>query len=178
MLKLIIVEDERQLALTLQQLVELNPRYKVAAMADDLASALAAAEAHRPDLALVDLQLANSCSGFNVASKLHDLGVLCLFITGTVPSFPLPDLAIGCLAKPFREDDLVRALAEAEDVVRGREKLVLRETLPPQLQLYTRKPARRPQPDWSPPAPPRLSWHARLIGLFRRPDLSGGANAR
>ena len=176
MLKLIVVEDERQLALTLKQLVELNPRYHVAAIADDLPSALAAAEQHRPDLALVDLQLANCCSGFNVASKLHDLGVLCLFVTGTVPSFPLPDLAIGCLAKPFREDDLVRALAEAEDVVRGRKKLVLRESLPPNLQLYTQKPVCRAVPDWTATPPPRASWRARLMKRLRRPAHLHGAD--
>jgi DNA-binding NarL/FixJ family response regulator len=168
-LKLIIIEDEPQLALTIKQLVELNPRYKVAGFADDLASAIAAADQHRPDLALVDLQLANATSGFNVASKLQDRGIVCLFVTGTVPSFPLPDLAVGCLAKPFREDDLVRALAEAEDVVRGRAKLVLRESLPPQLQLYTRLPPPRPKPDWSLPAPTRPSWRDRLLHLIRRP---------
>ena len=166
MLKLLIVEDEPGLAAILKQMVELNPRYTVTGMADDLAGSLAACEADRPDLALIDLQLANGTSGFSVAAKLHDLGIVCLFITGSAPSFPLPDLAIGCLAKPFREDDLVRALAEAEDIVRGRDKLVLRQTLPPQLELYAAVP-RRPS-GWTPVVHSRTSWRARLMKLIRR----------
>jgi two-component system, response regulator PdtaR len=169
-LKLIIVEDEAGLAAILKQMVELNPRYTVTAVTDDLATTLAAAGAERPDLALIDLQLANASSGFNVAAKLHDLGILCLFITGSAPSFPLPDLAIGCLAKPFREDDLIRALAEAEDILRGRERLVLRTSLPPQLQLYSQTPAPPACSGWVPAVRSRTSWRARLMKLIHRPS--------
>jgi hypothetical protein len=49
-------------------------------------------------------------------TKLHERGVLCLITTGQVPSFPLPDLALRCLMKPFGGADLVYALTEAEDV--------------------------------------------------------------
>ena len=49
----------------------------------------------------------------------------------------MPDLAIGCLRKPFETDDLARALKEAEDILRGRQKVILRPRLPEQLQLYT-----------------------------------------
>ena len=170
MLKLLIVEDEPGLAAILKQMAEFNPRYTVTAIADDLETSLAAVAADRPDLALIDLQLANGCSGFNVASKLHDQDVPCLFITGRAPGFPLPDLAIGCLAKPFREDDLVRALAEAEDVVRGREKLVLRQSLPPQLELYGTPDGPPPSSGWAPEVRSRTSWRARLMKLVRRPE--------
>jgi DNA-binding NarL/FixJ family response regulator len=68
MLKILIVEDDRQLATTLKYLVEDNPRYQVVAIADDLDTALDAAAAHRPELALVDLRLANGTTGFSVAS--------------------------------------------------------------------------------------------------------------
>ena len=169
MLKLLIVEDEPGLAAILKQMVELNPRYAVTAIADDLATSLAAADAERPDLALIDLQLARSTSGFSVAAKLHDRGIPCLFVTGSAPSFPLPDLALGCLAKPFREDDLVRALAEAEDIVRGRDKVVLRCSLPPQLELYGPRTAPRPRAEWVPTVRRRTSWRGRLLKLFRRP---------
>jgi DNA-binding NarL/FixJ family response regulator len=169
LLKLLIVEDEPGLAAIVKQMAEFNPRYTVTGITDDLATTLASAEADRPDLALIDLQLANGSSGFNVAAKLHDLGVLCLFVTGSVPSFPLPDLAIGCLAKPFREDDLVRALAEAEDVLRGRERLVLRQSLPPQLELYAPDAAPPPPSSWVPTVRSRTSWRARLMKLVRRP---------
>jgi CheY-like chemotaxis protein len=138
MLKILIVEDDELMAKTLQHLVELNPLHSVTAVANDYLSAIEAVARQTPDLALVDLQLANSSSGFSVAAKLHELGVECLLTTGKAPSFPVPDLAIGCLSKPFREADLVRALSEAEDILRRRERFIRVQNLPDQLQLYPR----------------------------------------
>lgn len=137
MLTILIVEDEPLLAATLRQLIELNPLFSVTAIADDLPGVLEAVDEQIPDLALVDLQLANATSGYSVAARLHELGIACLFTTGKAPSFPLPDLALGCLQKPFQEEDLVRALTTAEDILRGRQKLVLRPRLPDQLELYS-----------------------------------------
>ena len=134
MLNIVIVEDEPLFAETLKYLVELNPRYLVTDIADDFASALAAVERRRPDLALVDLQLARGSTGFSVAAKLVELGIACLFTSGKAPSFPIPDLALGCLVKPFTEEDLVRALKAAEDLVRGREPV--RPSRPRNLRLY------------------------------------------
>jgi CheY-like chemotaxis protein len=170
-MKILIVEDEALLAETLKQLVELNPLYEVTAIAQDLAEAMAAVEANAPELALVDLQLANGSSGFSVAARLHALGIACLFTTGNAPGFPLPDLALGCLTKPFETDDLARALKEAEDILRGRQKVILRARLPEQLQLY----AQSPQPagdqeEWVPGLRRRTSLWARLRKLVRRPS--------
>ena len=171
MLKILIVEDEPLLAGTLKHLVELNPRYRVTALADDFVSATAAVAEERPDLALVDLQLANGTSGFSVAAKLHELGILCLFTTGKAPGFPVPDLAIGCLAKPFEEADLARALAEAEDILRGREKLVRLRRLPEQLEIYSDAPAvEEGAARWTMRLRGRTSMFAKLRKLLRGPE--------
>ena len=134
MLKILIVEDDAQLASTLKYLVEDNPRYRVVARADDLDSAVTAAQEFDPDLALVDLQLARGSTGFSVAVRLGDFDVPCLFVTGRSPGFPMPDLALGCLLKPFTAEDVHRSLSMAEDVMRGRE--TLRPKLPANLLLY------------------------------------------
>ena len=134
MLKILVVEDDAQLALTLKYLVEDNPRYSVVALADDVESAVAAAERHRPQLALVDLHLARGSTGFSVAVRLSDFDVHCLFVSGKAPSFPMPDLALGCLMKPFTAEDVHKALALAEDKLRGRE--ALRSKLPRNLMVY------------------------------------------
>jgi response regulator of citrate/malate metabolism len=63
-LKILIVEDDSQLATTLKYLVEDNPRYRVVAIADDADNAVAAAENYDPDLALVDLHLAREARAF------------------------------------------------------------------------------------------------------------------
>jgi CheY-like chemotaxis protein len=171
-LNILIVEDEPLLANTLKHLVELNPCYRATGIADDFTTAIFSAEAERPDLALVDLQLANATSGFSVAAKLHELGILCLFTTGRAPGFPVPDLAIGCLAKPFAEADLARALSEAEDILRGREKLVRLRRLPERLEMYSGAPAPGPEAGpagWTLRLRGRTSVLARLSRLLRGP---------
>ena len=142
MLKILIVEDEPLLAKTLKHLIELNPRFEVIAIADDLQSALDAAEERRPDLALVDLQLARGSTGFSVAVKLNEIDVPSLFTTGKAPAFPMPDLALGCLMKPYTEEDIVRALKTAEDILRGRERL--RPSRPGNLTIYSEAPEPEP----------------------------------
>jgi CheY-like chemotaxis protein len=170
-LKILIVEDEILLAETLKRLIELNPEFQVTAIAPDLASAIEAAERQLPDLALVDLQLANATSGFSVAAKLHDAGVACLFTTGMAPPFPLPDLALGCLEKPYAEEDLMRTLREAEDILRGRSRLIFRSRLPERLELYSSQPEpKEGAPAWIPGVRSRTSLAAKLMKLVRRPS--------
>lgn len=134
MLRILIVEDDTQLATTLKYLVEDNPRYRVVGTAEDAEGAIAAAEEHDPDLVLLDLHLAKATTGFSVAVRLNDLGVACLFVSGKAPSFPMPDLALGCLMKPFTAEDVHRSLGMAEDLLRGRE--TLRPKMPDNLTLY------------------------------------------
>jgi DNA-binding response OmpR family regulator len=133
-LKILIVEDDSQLATTLKYLVEDNPRYRVVAIADDADNAVAAAEYHSPDLALVDLHLARGSTGFSAAVRLGDFDVPCMFVSGKAPSFPMPDLALGCLMKPFTAEEVHRALNLAEDRLRGRE--TVRPRIPQNLQIY------------------------------------------
>jgi response regulator of citrate/malate metabolism len=133
-LKILIIEDDSQLATTLQYLVEDNPRYRVVGIADDVDGAVEAAATHHPDLALVDLHLARGSTGFSVAVRLSDFDIPCLFVTGKAPSFPMPDLALGCLMKPFTAEDVHRALGMAEDKLRGRE--TLRPKMPNNLTFY------------------------------------------
>jgi response regulator of citrate/malate metabolism len=130
----LVVEDDSQLAITVKYLVEDNPRYRVVGIAEDADSAIAAAEEHDPDLVLLDLHLARGTTGFSVAVRLNDLGVPCLFVSGKAPRFPMPDLALGCLMKPFTAEDVHRSLAMAEDLLRGRE--TVRQKPPDNLTLY------------------------------------------
>ena len=152
MLKILIVEDDSQLAVTLKYLVEDNPRYRVMAIADDADGAIAAAEEYEPDLVLLDLHLAHGTTGFSVAVRLNDLGVPCLFVSGKAPRFPMPDLALGCLMKPFTAEDVHRSLGMAEDRLRGRE--TLRPRMPANLTLYeTQDEPLLPEPGYIPSRP-------------------------
>ncbi len=170
MLKILIFEDEPLLAATIKHLIELSPFRQITGIADDLASALASVEERRPDLALVDLQLARGSTGYSVAVKLGEIGIPCLFSTANVPTFQMPELALGCLSKPFDEADLVEALKTVEDRLRGREKLRLRLDQSGPLQIYEEpEPARASRggslaasflPQRSRARPRRLGWWA------------------
>ena len=152
MLKILIVEDDSQLAVTLKYLVEDNPRYRVVGIADDADSAIAAAQEHEPDLVLLDLHLAHATTGFSVAVRLNDIGVPCLFVSGKAPRFPMPDLALGCLMKPFTAEDVHRSLGAAEDLLRGRE--TLRPKMPENLTLYeVKEETGLPEPGFIPSKP-------------------------
>lgn len=158
MLRILVVEDDSQLAITLKYLIEDNPRYRVVAMAEDAEGAIAAAEESDPDLVLLDLHLARGTTGFPVAVRLNDIGVPCLFVSGKAPSFPMPDLALGCLMKPFTAEDVHRSLAMAEDLLRGRE--AVRPKLPENLTIYD--PAADPPPAGPGYIPSKLSLRTRL----------------
>ena len=158
MLRILVVEDDSRLAETLKYLVEDNPRYRVVALAEDAEGAIAAAEEHDPDLVLLDLQLARGSSGFPVAVRLNDLGVPCLFVSGKPPAFAMPDLALGCLVKPFTAEDVHRSLGMAEDRLRGRE--TLRPRPPDNLTLYDSETEKAPaEPGF---IPSKLSLRTRL----------------
>lgn len=146
MLRILIVEDDTQLATTLKYLVEDNPRYRVVGIANDADGAIAAAQEHDPDLVLLDLHLARGSTGFSVAVRLNDFDIPCLFVSGKAPRFPMPDLALGCLMKPFTADDVHRSLGMAEDLLRGRE--TLRPRMPDNLTFYE-APDEAPLPETS-----------------------------
>jgi DNA-binding NarL/FixJ family response regulator len=131
---ILIVEDERLVALSLALLISQAPGYRVTGRAATLEQALESCKAERPDLALVDLRLAARQNGLDVARALRDCGVACLLLTGNPPAEPLTGLAIGCLAKPFHDDSLIGALGIARARALGSNPLHFR--LPPGLQLY------------------------------------------
>jgi DNA-binding NarL/FixJ family response regulator len=153
-LRILIVEDDELFSVTLRHLVELNPLYQVTAVVSDTVSALASIADRYPDLALVDLHLANGDSGYEVAKGLVDAEVACLFISGRPPQQPLPELAIGCLVKPFGEGELSQALRSAEDKIRGRQPLYRRANLPDNLELYDDGAHESAAQSFTPAAPP------------------------
>ena len=75
-----------------------------------------------------------------LAATLKHLIELNPFHQVTAVADDLPS-ALGCLSKPFSEEDLARTLRTAEDIIRGRERW--RRRNPETLQLYCDVPKRR-----------------------------------
>lgn len=92
----------------------------VVGVVDRTSEAVACALRARPHLALVDLRLAGQTTGYATAVRLNEVGVACLLITADPPKFPVSDIALGCLEKPFTAEDLHQGLKIAENHIRGR----------------------------------------------------------
>lgn len=117
-LRILIVEDEALVALEMEGILS-DAGYEVVGIADDRESALRAAGRGEPDLALVDIRLANGSSGLDVAADLDHNGVCCLFVTGNCPAERGREHSFGCLHKPFTERVLVEAVSAAGQLMRG-----------------------------------------------------------
>lgn len=130
-MKILVVEDEFMVAMTLKALLK-KQGHDVVGIADDVISAVHEAERAQPQLAFVDIQLANGSSGLDAAAELQKHGVICIFLTGNPPDGPRPDLALGCLPKPFSDRSLADSVKIAEAVIEG---LPL-PAAPPGLELY------------------------------------------
>jgi DNA-binding response OmpR family regulator len=131
-MKILIVEDEALVARSLEFLLKLDD-HRITGIAGDIAAAVASVDREKPDLALVDMRLARGSSGYDVAVALHGRGVLCFFLTGNVPVDACPEVALGCIEKPYSEAVLQAALKFAEVRLAGGGQV---ESVPHELILY------------------------------------------
>ena len=108
--KVLVVEDETLVALDIEIAIE-DAGMRVAGHAIRGSEAIALANAHRPDLALVDLQLLDGPTGITVAKHIITHGGMVVFVTANRSALP-PDLAGACgvIGKPFAGAGLVAAL--------------------------------------------------------------------
>jgi DNA-binding response OmpR family regulator len=111
MLKVLIAEDDFMIAdMTEEMLVESG--YEVCGIARTVDEAVALGRLHQPDLAVIDLRLADGGLGTEIAPQLGGLAKLgVLYASGNV-SHVMMSAANGhaCLAKPYRSADLLRGL--------------------------------------------------------------------
>jgi CheY-like chemotaxis protein len=107
----LLVEDEPLVAALAQDILE-DAGHQVVAVADRLGSAIEAAKIYRPQLALVDLRLADGDTGPDVAAALaHDFGVAVVYATGTPHLLDNRPVLGPIIQKPFRPEVLLRAIA-------------------------------------------------------------------
>ena len=117
-MKVLIVEDERLIALHLEMLVtELG--YEVCGIAVSELEAVASATAHHPHVVLMDIRLADGSSGFDAARKIHAAHSLrCIFLSGNLDEKTRlalqPSEPIGFVGKPILSSELRSALEKAE----------------------------------------------------------------
>lgn len=116
--RILVAEDEGLVALEIETFLA-GAGHDVVGTVAGRADALALARTERPDLALVDVRLANGDSGLDLAADLAALGVPVLLVTGNCPRELGRAVALGCLHKPFDERQLLTAVALATRLARG-----------------------------------------------------------
>jgi two-component system, response regulator PdtaR len=111
-LRILIVEDEILIALELESLLQ-DVGHDVVGIAASQAEALAQGRDLAPDLAFVDIHLADGPTGVDVSRHFaNELGVTVLFMTANAKRIP-DDFAgaSGVIAKPYTERGVREALA-------------------------------------------------------------------
>lgn len=111
MLKVLIAEDDLIIA-NLAEEILIEHGYKVCGIARTVAEAVAIGQLHKPDLAILDLRLAEGGLGTEIAAQLNpDCRPGVLYATGDVSRVMLTATdGDACLAKPYRSVDLLRGL--------------------------------------------------------------------
>jgi DNA-binding response OmpR family regulator len=118
MVKVLIAEDDLMIADMVEEIL-VEHGYVVCGIARTVAEGVALGRLHKPDLAVIDLRLADEGLGTEIAAQLGALGRLGVLYASANISQPMLETAHGdaCLIKPYRSTDLVRGLQIVADIV-------------------------------------------------------------
>jgi two-component sensor histidine kinase/DNA-binding response OmpR family regulator len=118
MLKVMIAEDDLMMADMLEDVLVAGG-YEVCGIARTVDKAVELGERHKPDLAVLDLRLAEGGLGTDIAARLNRHGSLgVLYASGNAGQMGLTKAdGEACLGKPYRPEDVVRALKIVEQIV-------------------------------------------------------------
>lgn len=129
--RLLVVEDEPLIAFDTERMLR-EHGYEVIATVDRVADARReiAAATQKVDLILADVRLADG-SGVDVARAASERAIPVMFVTGSCPP-EARALAVGFLAKPYVERDLLSAIDAVDSAMAGR----ATKRLPQGFELY------------------------------------------
>jgi hypothetical protein len=116
-LTILIVEDEALIAASICDMLE-EMGFSVTGIAASGLEALGLVAEQKPRLALIDIRLAGSIDGIELASQLRsEHGIPAIFLSGAIG----PDIAVraqaahplGMMQKPFRPSEIFNAIERA-----------------------------------------------------------------
>jgi DNA-binding response OmpR family regulator len=111
MMKILVVEDDFMIADCLEEILQ-DAGYDVCGIASQVEQAIRIGEEQRPDLAVIDLRLADGRLGTEVGAALSARGTIgILYVSGNPDHPALAQVpADGCIAKPYSPDEVLAAL--------------------------------------------------------------------
>jgi DNA-binding response OmpR family regulator len=116
-LKVLIAEDDLMIADMIESSL-LADGYEVTGIARTVAEGVALGRVNRPDLAILDMRLADDGLGTEIAAQLKDgprIGIL--YASGNINHVMRLAEGDACLAKPYPTADLLRALRIVEQII-------------------------------------------------------------
>jgi DNA-binding response OmpR family regulator len=118
MLKVLIAEDDLMITDMVEDVL-VGSGYEVCGIARTVDEGVALGRLHKPELADIDLRLADDGLGTEIAARLSALGRLGVLYASANISSHLLRTALGdaCLTKPYRSAELVRSLQIVADIV-------------------------------------------------------------
>jgi len=115
--RILIVEDEPLTAFDNETILR-DAGYEVVATIDKFADALKLIEREKIDLIVSDVRLKSQQTGIDLARAAKAKGIPTLFATGH-PYPEAPQVAIGCLMKPYSERQLKGAIEAVDRFLSG-----------------------------------------------------------
>lgn len=111
--RVLIVEDELLIALEMEAIIE-DEGHQPVGIATSAREARRLVATEKPDVALVDLNLADGPTGPDIGLELAEAGVLVVFVTANprVISHVVPGI-LGVMEKPVREKDILNVVSYA-----------------------------------------------------------------
>ena len=112
-MNILICEDNPIIAMDLGGMLE-DMGHQVCGTADTSAKGMQECARKRPDLVMVDLNLADGRTGLDLVNKLADLCIPSVIVSGETNTLPETTWAKAVVSKPFDETLIAQALADVE----------------------------------------------------------------
>jgi two-component system, response regulator PdtaR len=114
-----IAEDDLMMADMLEDVL-VDSGYAVCGIARTVEEGIELGDRCKPDFAILDIRLAEGGLGMDIAARLHSQdGIGILYASGNANQMGLSkDHGTALLTKPYRPDDMIRALEIVEQIVR------------------------------------------------------------
>lgn len=114
--RLLIVEDEALVAFDNEHVLT-AAGYEILATVDNAEAAIAALSG-KTDLVVLDINISGEGSGIDVAKVARERDIAVMFVTGACPNHAT-SYAMGWLAKPYNDRDLVASIKALDKVIAG-----------------------------------------------------------
>jgi DNA-binding response OmpR family regulator len=116
-LKVLIAEDDLMIADLIEDCL-IAAGYETCGIARTVTEGIALAWLHRPDLAIIDMRLADGGLGTDIVRILHEgprIGIL--YASGNIDQVIALADGDACIAKPYHTIDILHALRIVEQIV-------------------------------------------------------------